>query len=382
MVKEVSQKKTNFTLYDYYEVIIKYKKYIFSITLSVFLVTVVLYFFIIDPVYLSTTTVKSMSKSGGLAGMLSASGLSGLGDVSDLAGGGTGATELALYDNILNSRRCLEETIIKFGLMEENNDKYMQDAIKNFRENILEISKDKTAGTMLIGVFDKNPQRAKDIVDFLVLQLNKINTEISVQNAKNNREFLEGRFNQIKANLKQAEDSLKTYQDKYGLAPDVTVKAALQTELQLEGSVKSEEIKLELLHKILSPDQNEIILQEARINAMKKKLDEIKNSGDEETTLKLKGSPGIVMNFMRLARDVEIQNKIMIFILPIFEQAKIDEKKETPMILVMDQPFVPERKTKPKRITMIFLFTIAGFVLSYSLFFAKDKIKELFEEHK
>lgn len=371
------EKKTSFTLYDYYFILIKYKTYILSITGIFCFISTILYFFVIDPLYLSTTTVKSTAKSGSLAGMLSATGLSGLGDVSDLAGGGAGVAELALYDNILNSRRCIEETIIKFGLMDQYNEKYIQDAVKYFRENVIDITKDKTAGTLTIGIYDKNPQKAKDIVDFLVFQLNKINVELSVLNAKNNREFLEGRFQQIKTNLKNAEDSLKIYQDKFGIAPDITVKAAVQTQLQIESNVKAEEIKLDLLKKILSPDQNEVKMQEEKIISMKKAMEEIKNSNNPESILKIKGSPDIVLNYLRLQREVEIQNKIMIFVLPIYEQAKIDEKKETPTVLVLDQSFVPEKKTKPKRLTMVFLITIAGFVLAYSSFFLKDRIKDL-----
>jgi uncharacterized protein involved in exopolysaccharide biosynthesis len=123
-------------------------------------------------------------------------------------------------------------------------------------------------------------------------------------------------------------------------------------------------------------------MQEEKIASMKKTMDEIKNSSDTESLLKIKGSPDIVLNYFRLQREVEIQNKILIFIMPIYEQAKIDEKKETPSVLIMDQSFVPERKTKPKRLTMVLIFTAAGFLLAYSGFFVKDRITELFDNNK
>ncbi len=371
-------KKNYFTLYDYFLVFKKHKISIISITAGFLLLGIILYFLVIPPLFLSTATVKTTSKANGLAGMLSGSGISGLGDVSELAGGATGSTELALYENIVSSRRCLEETINKFGLFERNKEKYMQEAVKHFREEQLEILKDKTAGTMVIGVYERDPQLSKDIVEFLVSQLNKINTELSVQNARNNREFIEQRYIQAKADLKQSEDSLKQYQDIYGIAPDITTKAAVQSQIQIEGEIKSEEVKLELLHKILSPDQTEIKMQEDKIKALKKKLEEIKTSDNQSDFLRLKDSPDIVMNYLRLTRNVEIQNKILSYILPIYEQAKIDEKKETPTVLVLDQPFVPEKKTKPKRLPMVILFTVAGFVLSFGGFFVYDKGKEIF----
>jgi uncharacterized protein involved in exopolysaccharide biosynthesis len=67
------------------------------------------------------------------------------------------------------------------------------------------------------------------------------------------------------------------------------------------------------------------------------------------------------MSFLRLQRNVEIQTKILTYLLPVYEQAKIEEKKETPTILVLDKPYVAERKTKPKRLTMVLLSIFGSF---------------------
>ncbi|MBK8382695.1 MAG: hypothetical protein IPL16_12560 [Ignavibacteria bacterium] len=48
--------------------------------------------------------------------------------------------------------------------------------------------------------------------------------------------------------------------------------------------------------------------------------------------------------FLRLKRDVEIQNKILTTIIPILEQAKIEEKRETPTVIILDPPNVPDKK--------------------------------------
>lgn len=330
-------------------------------------------FFIIDPVFFSSCTVKMSTKGGGLSGLLGSS-LPDLGDFGDLAGGaGSGAKEMALFENILMSRRCLDETIIKFKLNDEWEYKYFQDAVKKFREDIIDIKKDKTAGTMEVGVFDENPARAKEIVDFLIFQLNKINTELNVLNAKNNREFIEERYNTVKSQLAQSEDSLKNFQDKFGVAPDLVVRAATQSQLQLEGDIKSEEVKLEILRKILSPDQSEVKMQEEKISALKQQLSLIQNSTDETSNLRLKGAPKVVLDYIRLQRDVEIQNKILTYIIPLFEQAKVEEKKLTPSVLVLDPPNIPERKSKPKRLVLIGIALFLGFLFSFSFFVIKNK---------
>ena len=78
------------------------------------------------------------------------------------------------------------------------------------------------------------------------------------------------------------------------------------------------------------------------------------------------------MNFLRLKREVEIQNKILTFIIPMLEQAKIEEKKETPTILIIDSPQVPDYKIKPKRLPLTLFSVIFFTFLSYLFFFYQD----------
>lgn len=333
-----------------------------------------------DPIFYSNGVIKTASKSSGLGGLLAGSGLPDLGDFGDLASGAGGAaSELALYENILTSRRCLEETIIKFNLMDENDYKTMFEAVKDFRQNILEITKDKVAGTVSVGIYDKNPQRAKEITDFLISQLNKINVELNVLNAKNNRLYLEERYNLAKKDLARVEDTLVMYQNKFGVAPELSVQASVKIELELETEIKSEEIKLDLLRKILSPDQAEIKTQEEKISSLKNQLTNLKTNTDDSSNLRLKGSPQIVIDFLRLKRDVEIQNKILTTILPMLEQAKIEEMKQTPTILILDTPQVPDKKTKPKRLLVVLFCLGIGFFVTYSFFLMKDEIIPLYK---
>jgi len=352
---------SNSLFIDSVKIFLKYKILIILTCLAIGLITAILVFFVMDPIFQSNSTIKATSKSLGLGSLISG-GVTDFSEIGDIGGGST-SKELALYENILLSRRCIEETIIRFNLLEEWGLKFMQEAVMIFRVNVMEIKKDKLAGMIILGVYDKNKERAREMCEFLIFQLNKINTELNIQNARNNREFVEARYNLVREDLRKAEDSLRQYQDIYGIAPDVVVRAAAQSEIQLEGEIKSEEVRLELLRKILSPDQAEIKAQEDKISALKDQLFEMNNSTDRSGNLTLKGAPGMVMNYIRLQRNVEIQNKILTFVVPVFEQAKIEEKKETPSLLVLDPPNIPEIKSKPKRLTTIFISLVATFII-------------------
>lgn len=355
----------------YLLVFLKHWKVITSVTLIVGIITTILAFFVIRPEYLSSAIIKASGKTSlGLGGLLSSAGIPDLGGLEELTGS-VMIKELALYEEILQSRRCLEEVIKKYDLMKEYNYRFMQDAVKDFRENKTYLTKNLKAGTIEIGVYDINPQRAKEIVEYMIELLNTINIEMNVQNAKTTREFIEGRYNEIKNDLKAVEDSLKYFQKNYGFAPDIVTKTVVQSTVQLEADIEAEKIKLELLKKALAPDESEVKLQEAKIEAMKKELESIKKSNDKSSSLRLKDAPDIVLNYMRLVRNVEIQNKLLTYIIPIYEQAKIEEKKEMPSVLVLDYPSLPEYKKRPKRLTLVAISIVATFALlniSFSIY--------------
>jgi len=364
--------KTELTYEDLIFIFLSKKKLIILSTLAVGLITGIIVFFVLDPIFLSSATIKSISKSGGINTLLGVDAIPDLSDIGNL-GGGSVTKELALYENILVSRRCVEEAIVKFNIIEEKEFKYMFDATKYFRENVMVITKDKIAGTMEIGAFDKDPAKAKEIADFLVYQLNKINTELNILNAKNNKEFIQNRYNESKGDLTKLEDSLKRFQDVFGIAPDIQVQAAVKAEIELESEIKSEEIKLALLKKILSPDQAEIKTLEEQITEMKKQLSEVRNNNDTQDVLTLKGKPSIILNYLRLKREVEIQNKVMATLIPLLEQSKIEEKRETPSVLVLDPPIIPDKKVKPKRLNIMLISMLLSFCLIYLFQVAKTK---------
>ncbi|MBM4157964.1 MAG: hypothetical protein FJ216_04185 [Ignavibacteria bacterium] len=354
----------NYTILDYIKIFIRYWKFIIICTMIISLATIFVVLFMIEPVYLSTTTLKTASKESGISSFVNIADLPGLSEFTEMTGGSS-TKELSLYENILLSRKCVEETVIRFNMNDEWGFRYMYDAVKHFRNNVIEITKDKTAGTMEIGICDKSPEKAKEIVDFLIYQLNKIYTELNVQNAKNNREFIEKRQNEVRKELEIMEDSLTNYQNIYGVAPEIQVQAAAKFEIELEAQLKAEEVKLELLKKIVASDQPEIKTQEEKINALKKQMENVKSSSNNTDILRLKGMPEVVMNYLRLKRELEIKNKILVTLIPLLEKARIEEKRDTPTVLIMDPPNVPDKRAKPKRMITTLIMTLIGFALSY-----------------
>lgn len=365
----------NITVLEVVRIFLNNRKKIYLFTTLVLVLTVILYFFVFDLIYLSTATIKSTGKGNSILSALEG-GIPDLGGLDDLGvGSSKSAKELAGYEEILNSRRCLEELIVKFDLMNRLQHRFIEDALKDIRNNMMVLKQEKLSGVLSVGIFYKDPLLAKEMVEFLLYQLNKINIEMSVQTAKNNREFIEQRYVQAQEDLAKVEDSLKSFQMIYGVAPDLQIKASAQSIFQMEAELKAEEVKLDVLKSILGADQPEVLTQEAKVNALKSKISQISTSSDLSEYIRLGNSPIIATQYVRLMRDVEINTKILTFVLPLYEQAKIEEKRETPTIMILDKPYVAEKKAKPKRLTMVLVVTFISFIMFCALFVLLEKWK-------
>jgi len=372
--RKADNSASGFTLLDLVLIFLKRKSFILYFTLVFLVLSIVFYFFVFDLIYYSSATIKSSNKASGLLGSLS--GISDIGGIDALGlSGGKSAKELSGYEEILTSRRCLEALIAKFDLMQRDDYVYLEDAIKDFRENRLSLSQEKLSGVLYIGVYDKDPKLAKEMVEFLLLELDNINIELNITEAKNNREFIEQRYLIAKEDLGKAEDSLKAFQLIYGVAPDLQVKAAAQTLFTMEAELKTEEVKLDVLKQMLSADEPEVKSQTSKIASIKNKINEINRSTDLNDLLRMGNSPQIVMTYLRLQREIEIQSRIQTFLLPLYEQAKIEEKRDTPTVLILDKPYIAERKSKPKRLTMTVVITFFAFGFSFLIAVFFEKLK-------
>jgi capsule polysaccharide export protein KpsE/RkpR len=227
-----------------------------------------------------------------------------------------------------------------------------------------------------VGVFDKDPESAKAMVDYYVSLLDNAVQKLFNENARNNRIFIEKRLHQNKEELQIDENKLASFQQKHGIfQPDEQVLLSLKIAADLEADLMAEEIKLGLAQKMYSKGSQEIIDLQLRIDEIQKKLNEMKRGSGNHITnesflMRFDKAPELALEYVRLLREVEIKSKLLEYLIPIYEKAKIDEMKDTPSLLVIDEPQVPEYKSKPKRAYIVigaFLFSLM-FSLAVVLF--------------
>jgi tyrosine-protein kinase Etk/Wzc len=379
MENQVENKESNFS--DYIYILYKWKRFLF-VNLFIVGFTITGLMFLVPNEYKATATIMippdNQMGFGGLTSLLG--GKSSIASAGSRLFGMSNTSEDMLL-GILNSRTALVDVINKFNLIEyyEIDDNNMDKVIKAFRNDI---STDPNEFGMIdFSIINKDPKMSAIIANYLVTLVDSMNIEFNIERARNNRLFIEKRYSQNIADLKRAEDSLYKFQKKYGIVAvpeqlEVTVKAAAEIEAEL---MKKEMESFFVLQGFgeAAPQYQGI---KAEINLLKNKVQELKNSPNLGATSNIlfpfKEMPDIAMQYLRTYREVEIQQTVLEIVMPMYEQAKVEEQKSIPTIMLMDKAVAPELKYSPKRSVIIlgvlFLFS---FMLIPFVFLGEKSLK-------
>lgn len=357
------------TFFEFLTVTVRYRWFLICF---IFLVTAgtTLYALLSPKWYQSTASVLPAEKNdllSSLSGLTSlAKGFSSGRGLAALAGS---SSETDKYKAILKSATITNDVIRKFDLKKEykkENDFYDK-VVKDWQSNCEFDIQDE--GNLTISVYDKNPQTAADIANYLVQRLNEVNTELGVTNAKANREFVEKRYFQSVDDINNLESSMKNFQEKYGvIAIPEQLEATVKSMSNIYAELYKKEVAFNVLRQTYGIDHPLTANAKVEMDELQKKIN-LLNTGkdDSQKEIKLlipfKQAPELGNQYLKIYRNLEIQYKILEFIQPLYEQAKIEEVRNTPSVLVLDKAGPAERKAKPK----ILLYFSLALVISISV---------------
>ena len=372
------------TVVDFLEVITKHRKFISRFVLGATVVVTVVTL-LMPKWYKSTASVFPAEKADLLGGLEGISSLAkNLSPARALLGSNPEADR---YMAILKSGRVVGAVIGKFRLdsVYEITSYKAEKTAKALLDNT-EFTLEQE-GNITISVYDKDPQRAAEMANYFVEMLNKANTELQVQNARGNREFIEERYNKNLRDLAAAEDSLKAFQKRYGIIamPEQT-EASIKAAAEITARLAMKEVQAGVLRRTQSSDNASVVAAQIEIDEMRRKLSQM-NSGSsllpEELRLFVPFSkvPDLGGEYVRRFRDVEIQYKILQFITPLYEQARVEEKRQTPSVLVLDKAGPAERKSKPKVSMYALIALVVSLLISMVVVFVREMIEKLKSAH-
>jgi len=150
--------------------------------------------------------------------------------------------------------------------------------------------------------------------------------------------------------------------------------ASAYTELDTKISMKK--IELEILENVYQKESPQVDMLRREVNLMESEFNGLKrDKKDESFLLALNSLPKNMKIFLRLYRDIEIYTAILEFIVPIYEQAKLEEQKNIPVLQIIDYGSIPEKKAYPPRLLIAFIVTFIIFLFIASTLVFREIIK-------
>jgi uncharacterized protein involved in exopolysaccharide biosynthesis len=296
---------------------------------------------------------------------------------------------------VLKSRTIMESVAGRFDLMKRYKAKDMENTVKKLRENVSVKVNDE--GTITLSVKAGTPvapnkakseeaQRvSRDMANYFVAELDRLNKKLKTERARNFRGFIEKRYLQNVEDLYHAEEALKQFQKDNGAIslPD-QVSAMIAATSKIKAEIIAKEMEAGVLEQLFSADHREALRIKAELRELNKQYSEIiRGQGgsqgrvDDELFLPLRDLPDLGVQYARLYRDVLLQEKLMEFLLPQYEQAKIQEARDTPTVQVLDEAVIPVKRIKPKRAFFVLLWAAISLFVSVSVILTQDYVEQL-----
>jgi tyrosine-protein kinase Etk/Wzc len=310
------------------------------------------------------------------------------------------ATPTDVFIAILESRNVAEALIDRFDLMDDYDTSKLEKAVKRLRKDtLIETTRD---GMVRVSAIANSPQKAADLTNGYVEELDRVNRTLAFREATAIREFIERELDEAKVRLAAAEESLRTFQERFGaIHMPEQAKAVIAAAAQLQAQILAAEVELGVLKRTRDDSHPEVIAAQDLVSELRRRLEEIEGTRETELTTEsprevreLSGtadSPGgdegtegeaepvpevfpplskvpeLGLHYKRLYREVETEDAIVTLLTEQYHRARIEERRSLPTVRVLDTAKAPERRWWPRRSLIVIVATAAAFVLAVIL---------------
>jgi uncharacterized protein involved in exopolysaccharide biosynthesis len=141
--------------------------------------------------------------------------------------------------------------------------------------------------------------------------------------------------------------------------------ATVEAGALLQGKMIAAESELRGLQQIYGQDNSRVRSAEATVSEMRRQLKTMGGSEGgasvDQIYPSLRSLPLLGVEYADLYRRVTVQETIFEMLTRQDELAKVEEAKELPVLRVLDAADIPEKRSSPKRLTVI----AVSFVLSF-----------------
>jgi uncharacterized protein involved in exopolysaccharide biosynthesis len=377
--EKAQQIETEINLIDYLIVMLKWKKLILGLTLSCIAISAIISFLMPKSYRAETRILPPQQNSAGMASQLLSQVGSGLTGISGMLGLNS---QTDLYVGMLQSRTILDSIITRFGLKNQYGDKTFEDARKTLTKKI-NVLADAKSNLVVITVEDKEPQKAAEMANAFVEELRVMTKGLAVSEAAQRRLFFEEQLKGTKQALIKAEESVRGFQEKTGtLHVEEQVKAVIKNIAELRAEIAAKEVEIKVVKSYSKPSNPDLQKNETILNGMKTELAKLesKNGAGNGPMMPTGRMPSVGTEYVRKLRDLKFNETLYELFLKQYEIAKLDEARDGAVIQVIDRAVTPEKKIKPKILSIIMISGLVSALFSVVTAFFLERREKIISD--
>ena len=276
--------------------------------------------------------------------------------------------EANVLEQFLSSRELHKAIIDSFGfvrlyMMDKNPKKPPKEAdvLKKFRKNFWVETND--LDLFEISFRDKDPARAKAVVDFALARLDSIYSALKTNVADEDVGHYRRRIAQVEASVRE---EMKRFQAKHGVV-DPEVQYEETVKLIASAMAEEEQAKLEMEVEREQHGDKSLRYSElkSRHDAAKKSVESLKKRKDS-VLMPVEGASSVMVAFAQLKADLEVQLELLAGLKLQLESAEIQARKGAPKFTVIERPWVNDKKVSPPRAAITALtFVLSGVLATF-----------------
>jgi capsule polysaccharide export protein KpsE/RkpR len=343
--------------------------------------------FLIPNQYESSIRIMPPDPMNGSGTMLAALATKATPELAALAGSLLGTkSSSALFVDLFRSRSVQDRVIDRLNLQKVYWSRYKQDARKKL-DSRTDVTEDRKSGLISLTVTDKSPQRAHDIAQAYLEELNRLLAQVSTSSARRERVFIEQRLTSVKSDLEDAEKQFSGFASKNStLDIKEQTKAMVESAAMLQGELIASQSELQSLEQIYTNNNVRVRSLQARVDELKRQAQNLQGTDaslmpdappTDQMYPPIRKLPLLGVEWTDLYRRLKIQETVFELLTQQYELARIQEAKEIPTINVVDPANLPEKKSFPPRVLLIILLTGATIAAAGAWVIGRARLEQL-----
>jgi len=372
--------KKEFRFLDFVLLLTKWRK---SIFINILLVGIIALLFSLqlDKWYKATAVVlppKDNIVGGGLSSLMSQLPLASLG-----LGGGSG--DMFTYMAILKSKSLATDVIQHFDLQKFYEQETMHETYKSF---IIDYSVAFTEEDMIAVSFEyKDSVKVAEIVNYIIMKLDIISDKLKTERTQRNFDLIQKRYFQNLHEIDSLQIALEMFQMKHGVIEFYEqTKAIISSIADLDAQILIKTAELDAIKENFGENSPQYKASKIHLNTLQKQIHKLKTANKDKLEnpfstlfIPLEKIPELGKEYTNIYTGLLLQQKLQEYLLPEYEQTKMQLFKNQPTLQVIDYAVPPDYKSKPKRAFIVLGAIALAFIIQLFIILIVERLTYLRE---